>query len=245
MLTIRTMNATRTTRFPLVPPARLARAAVLALCFATTLLCSAEAPPMLHSVIRLEQVVAALNASGLSLASAEVRLLAENLATIVEPGLEVRGLEPWGDRGARVRMGCVAHEQCLPFYVAVSWPDPDAAGSALHAKGALAPDHGRESRPAQQARRDGVPSAPVQDAPGLPSAVSTRPVGPVAGATGTQVHAGSQAVLLIDGGRLHIKVPVICLEAGEAGHTIRVTALDHRQTYRAEVVDSTLLKGTL
>jgi hypothetical protein len=38
---------------------------------------------------------------------------------------------------------------------------------------------------------------------------------------------------------------VICLEDGEPGRTIRVTALDHKQTYRAEVVDSTLLKATL
>jgi hypothetical protein len=51
--------------------------------------------------------------------------------------------------------------------------------------------------------------------------------------------------LIIDGQKLHITIPIICLGNGGPGRSIRVTALDHRQTWVAEVVDSTLLKGTL
>jgi flagella basal body P-ring formation protein FlgA len=59
------------------------------------------------------------------------------------------------------------------------------------------------------------------------------------------LRAGARVLLVMDGERLHIEVPVICLENGEAGRTIRVSGLDHRQTYVATVVDAKLLKGTL
>jgi flagella basal body P-ring formation protein FlgA len=59
------------------------------------------------------------------------------------------------------------------------------------------------------------------------------------------VVAGSRATLWIEAERLHIKVLVVCLEKGVPGQTIRVSSLDRKQTYRAEVIDSTQLKGKL
>ncbi len=59
------------------------------------------------------------------------------------------------------------------------------------------------------------------------------------------VRAGSQATLLLDGDHVHIRIPVICLENGAAGQTVRVTGRDRKQVYTAEVIDGSLLKGRL
>jgi hypothetical protein len=181
--------------------------------------------------IRLEQVVAALDRANLPLANAEVNLLAQNTASTDKPRLEVRGVEAWGDRGARVRMDCEAHEQCLPFYVAVHWADAGAAQAALQSASGLP-----GTRVATKGQQFGEGVARVAEKSSAQKDL---------GAPGLSVHVGSRATLLLDGGKLHIQLPVICLEDGEPGRTIRVTALDHKQTYRAEVVDSTLLKATL
>ena len=42
-----------------------------------------------------------------------------------------------------------------------------------------------------------------------------------------------------------IQLPVICLENGAVGQTILAASLDHKQTYRAEVSDNSVLKGRL
>jgi hypothetical protein len=59
------------------------------------------------------------------------------------------------------------------------------------------------------------------------------------------VRAGSPAVLLLDGGHVHIQLAVICLENGFVGQTIRVAGKGHEQTYMAEVCSDGLLRGTL
>jgi hypothetical protein len=59
------------------------------------------------------------------------------------------------------------------------------------------------------------------------------------------VHAGSPAVLMLEGDHVHIRVSVICLENGVAGQTIQVVSKDHQKTYAAQVADGTVLKGGL
>jgi hypothetical protein len=59
------------------------------------------------------------------------------------------------------------------------------------------------------------------------------------------LHAGSTATLILDSDHVHIKLPVICLESGTVGQTIRVSSLDHRQTFTAQVGVSAALKGTI
>lgn len=59
------------------------------------------------------------------------------------------------------------------------------------------------------------------------------------------MHAGSHAVLLIDDDHLHMRLPVVCLENGALGAVIRVASGDHKQMYRAEVLDGNSLKGRL
>jgi hypothetical protein len=59
------------------------------------------------------------------------------------------------------------------------------------------------------------------------------------------LRAGSRATLLLDGGHVHIRLSVVCLENGDVGQKIRVESKDPRQTYVAEVVDGGILRGSL
>jgi hypothetical protein len=59
------------------------------------------------------------------------------------------------------------------------------------------------------------------------------------------VHAGAAATLLLDGGHVHIRISVVCLENGVPGQTIRVASRDHRQTYVAKVMDNAVLRASL
>ncbi|MGP8258700.1 MAG: hypothetical protein ACLQM6_01975 [Acidobacteriaceae bacterium] len=63
------------------------------------------------------------------------------------------------------------------------------------------------------------------------------------GSSSYTLRAGSPAVLLLEGDHIHIQLPVVCLENGAIGQTIRVTSPDHRQTYTAEVGDGAVLRG--
>jgi hypothetical protein len=75
----------------------------------------------------------------------------------------------------------------------------------------------------------------VQVLPNSPRASSRQPV----------MRAGAQAVLLLESERVHIRVPVVCIENGALGQRVRVRAVGNRQLYVAEVVDATSLKGSL
>jgi hypothetical protein len=59
------------------------------------------------------------------------------------------------------------------------------------------------------------------------------------------VRAGAPATLLLDGGHVHIRIAVVCLENGAAGQTIRVASKDRRQTYMAKVIDQSVLRASL
>ena len=59
------------------------------------------------------------------------------------------------------------------------------------------------------------------------------------------VRSGARAILLLDGGHVHIRIAVVCLENGAAGQTIRVASTDHRQTYMAKVIDQAVLRASL
>jgi hypothetical protein len=58
------------------------------------------------------------------------------------------------------------------------------------------------------------------------------------------LRAGSPAVLVIEDEKVHIRMRVVCLQAGGAGDTVRVTTPDHRQAYAAEIVGPSVLRGS-
>jgi hypothetical protein len=59
------------------------------------------------------------------------------------------------------------------------------------------------------------------------------------------VRMGTPAVLLLDGGHVHIQLAVICLENGSVGQTIRVVGRERNHTYLAEVCSDGMLRATL
>ena len=59
------------------------------------------------------------------------------------------------------------------------------------------------------------------------------------------IRSGSSATLLLDGGHVHIRIPVTCLENGSTGQTIRATDKDRRRVYKAQVVANGVLQGRL
>ena len=65
------------------------------------------------------------------------------------------------------------------------------------------------------------------------------------GAKTPVMRAGSPAILLLDGDQMQIQLPVVCLENGAIGQTIRVASMDRRQIYTAQVFDGGILRGRL
>ena len=59
------------------------------------------------------------------------------------------------------------------------------------------------------------------------------------------LHAGSPAILILEGEHIHIQTPVICLESGAPGQTIHVASKDRKLTYTVQVIDGTAVKGNL
>ena len=59
------------------------------------------------------------------------------------------------------------------------------------------------------------------------------------------VRMGSPAVLLLEGGHVHIQIAVICLENGVVGQTIRVAGRQRDHTYLAQVCSDGVLRATL
>jgi len=56
---------------------------------------------------------------------------------------------------------------------------------------------------------------------------------------------GDHATLLFEKPTVRITLPVICLQNGNLGQTIRVESTDHKQFFKAEIVKSGLLKVSL
>jgi hypothetical protein len=80
-----------------------------------------------------------------------------------------------------------------------------------------------------------APSMTVRASPGA-TRVGSKPI---------VMRSGSQAVLSLEGDRVHIRIPVVSIQEGSPGDKIRVRACSNRQLYVAEVIDATSLKGRL
>jgi hypothetical protein len=59
------------------------------------------------------------------------------------------------------------------------------------------------------------------------------------------IGAGAHAMLVITRDRSQIQISVLTLQSGSAGQVIRVATPDRKQIYRAKVIDSHLLEGTM
>jgi len=188
-------------------------------CFTLALILAAAsasaAAPPERVPITQARIAAAISDAGLPVTAEQVSLLADVAASSIAPALVVESMQPWGDRRMRVRLSCASSDECLPFFVAIRLTPVPSSQSAVAAPAIESADH-----LSANARSAADPKNYV-------------------------MRSGAAATLLLDGGHVHIRIAVVCLENGTAGQTIRVASKDHRQTYLARVVDQGVLRASL
>lgn len=187
---------------------------------------SAQAAPA-RSVIEASQVVAAMRDDSLPIEGAKVKISAPVTSSIVMAKLEVLSATVIGSHDVRLRMACLDRSACVPFFAIANYAD------------AVDEDKFRRGKLTQQADAQ-TPSqadSPMSNASAskLTNAAKDAPL----------LHAGASASLECDADRIHIRLEVISLQNGHPGDRVRVSSLDHKQIYTAEVVTPTLLKGEL
>jgi len=162
-----------------------------------------------------DQVVAAMRDGQLPIEGLHVTMPASITASLDHPDLEIESMTILSPHSAQLKVACREHGVCLAFYVSATWPAQSAAVT-------LPPGLGHPD---------------VQTGEAKPERVAAR--------REPALRAGSQATLVIEGDRLHIRLQVVCLQGGAAGDKVRVRTPDHTQTFTAEIVSPTLLKGSL
>jgi hypothetical protein len=86
-----------------------------------------------------DQVAQSVSKGGIEVSGDQVFLLANVVAKVPYPSLDVLSVEPIGDKWfgghsgthSWVKLGCHLPGECLPFYAVVSWPQ-EPGGRAIH-----------------------------------------------------------------------------------------------------------------
>jgi len=162
-----------------------------------------------------DQVVAAMRDRQLPIEGLHVTMPALITASIDHPSLNIESMTLLSPRNAQLKVSCRERGVCLAFYVSATWPAQSATVT-------LPPGLGRTDVQTGEAKLERT-------------ATRSEPT----------LRAGSQATLLFEGDRLHIRMRVVCLQGGATGDTVRVSTPDHKQTFTAEILSPTLLKGSL
>ncbi len=161
------------------------------------------------------QVAGAIGKIGIQIAPSQITLLTNVETSTPSPVLQVRSVERFDAGRFIVRLECESQDNCLPFMASVH-VNEDMAKRLSSATSRLS----------------------LLKEPFIASAAQPTP-SPVV------IRGGARATLLLDGAHIHIRIPVICLQSGSTGQTIRATTTDHRQVYTAQVVDVGVLRGRL
>jgi len=197
---------------------------IAAICLsAWTLVCAANYPiadaqesGSRHGITSTE-IASAMESRQLPTKDARISLAAPITALSQHPQLEIQSMQLVSAHEIRLRVGCRNRAECLSFFATATYPESVNPG-VVETKLEV-PEH---TKPAIKADK--------QSADVLREAV---------------LRSGSPVLLEMDGERVHILLQVICLESGSAGDRIRVSTRDHKQQYVAEIVTSTLVKGSL
>ncbi len=187
------------------------------------------------------QIAAAITAAGVDVSTGQVLLLSDVVATTDTPVLKVESLEPLDSSRMRVRLRCADSHECLPFVVAIR-RDKSTKSQASNSRNVVS-----ENAVSRKAESRNAASSAMDSQAGLAPAgwVIHQPAATAASSKTLTVRAGTTAILLLDGGHVHIRLTVICLESGAAGQTIRVSGKVNRLVYVAEVGSDGILRGKL
>ena len=176
--------------------------------------------------IEASQVTRAMQAAELPAEGVEVKLAAPITSSRANALIEVDSVASIGHHALRLRLACRDHSECIPFFAEVTFPD---AVDVTRLRGV------KTSRVAAVQGPDATKDASVSEIPSRPAPVRDPAI----------LRAGAPATLAFDAERIHIRLEVISLQSGGEGSHIRVSSLDHKQFYVAQVVTPTLLKGEL
>jgi hypothetical protein len=185
---------------------------------------SAQALPT-RFAIEAPQVMRAMEAASLPAEGVEVKLAAPITTSRANALIEVKTVTSIGHHAVRLRLACRDHSECIPFFAEVTFPDSVDVTRLYGVK---------TSRVAAVQSPESANPASVSDSAPKPPAI-----------VAAVLRAGSPAMLAFDADRIHIRLEVISLQTGSEGSHIRVSSLDHKQIYVAQVVTPTLLKGEL
>lgn len=184
--------------------------------------------------ITSSQIMSAMQIRQLPTQDAKIRIAAPITASLENPQLDIQAIALISPREIRMRMGCRNRPVCPAFFAFVSYPQ-DVNAETLPEK--LEPSS-PASRTINNSQHEPLPdAAPIvaPEAKAVRAATTAEPA----------LRIGSPVMLQIDSDRVHILIEVICLENGSTGDKIRVTTRDHKQSYVAQIVTPTLLKGSL
>ena|SRR5271157_2890284 len=108
------------------------RTVLLFLASVLAAVCGFASPPG-EAAIPIEplQIATRLSELDVRVSPRQVQLLSEVRATRATPALELTSIEPWQQASAKIRLRCRDRQECLPFYVLVSWPTAQEAASAF------------------------------------------------------------------------------------------------------------------
>ena len=197
--------------------AKFTAAITFALC---TLPLHGQLRPVQHYALSAAQVARILTKAfaerGVLIGDSQVVLPADVLASDPDPVLEVRGIETLGHLPAN-QSGEVS----------------SAVKLACAKPGTCVPFYAIVRLPQELALKP--TTTPANHAALLPVRRATADYA---------LKAGARATLMMEDGRSHIQLAVVAMQNGAVGDIIRASSPDHKQTYKAEVVSGTLLKGS-
>lgn len=164
-------------------------------------------------VISAERVAGAMMDAGWNVNSSQVRMLSEVTVEASAPWLQVMHVTHWQDDKLKVQLRCHDARACLPFYALI-----DRHGSAENTQTVAQSDHEPADVAANHPEFDATVEAPV-------------------------MRSGDPAKMQFAEKGLSITMPVICLQNGRQGQTIRVASADRKRFFKAEIVAPGLLKA--
>jgi len=168
--------------------------------------------------LRPEQIELAMERAQMPMRGVQVKLAAPVTSSSANAKLEIRSVAMVSPRELRLRIGCSELTECLPFFAVATYPE------AI----------GRAALPVKLDEKSAGSEQPAHD---LKKASASS-------GSAALMRSGSPATLDLDSNKVHVRIEVVCLENGAAGEKVRVATRDRKLTYVAEVVTSTLLKGT-
>ena len=161
-----------------------------------------------------------LQTSGVDVTSSYVHLPMKLTAKSSDPHLQIVATQRVMDGEVRLQLRCRVAGDCLPFDAIVDTGN----------RGAIIADIKQRANSNYP-----VPSSNHSTI----AALGLRTV------EGTQafVRAGLRVLLVIQGGKMEIHLPVIAIDSGSKGTVVRVCSVDRKKTFRAMVVDSSTVRG--